>query len=383
MKLCEYCIASILESRKSWDYHRCTTCAKERAQSAAQSVHSTPSNLEKPERCVFCSTILEDIAQFAPHLDSSNSHRWSIRSLSRIRESLETIVVTFHPLPLPAPDLSVSQDAEREASLPTRKFYFFPEAELGPWPTLEEIGVSTNPAINGGAQIKLWLKTCDETHTGCMKRCKARSASSRFVPTRLVDISGPPESPMKVIETKHTSVRSPYATLSHCWGAGTFVRLLPETTKQYIYGEGVPWHMLTKNFQEAIEVARYVGIEYIWIDSLCIIQGPKGDFGTEGGLMHQVYRNSYCNIAIVDSADSTGGAFRERDPGDVATVVYQPEHGAKASVFGEKPWRVVAADIYESELMNTKLYVRGWVFQGKNISRENVVPLLIGRQNVC
>jgi hypothetical protein len=170
---------------------------------------------------------------------------------------------------------------------------------------------------------------------------------------------------MKVIETARTAVRSPYATLSHCWGLGTFVRLLPETKKPYIEGEGVPWQMLTKNFQEAIEVARFLGIEYIWIDSLCIIQGPEGDFTTEGGLMHQVYRNSYINIAIVDSADSTGGVFRERDPGDVAPVMYQPKSEDKSTMFGSKAWRVVAGDTYENELLNTKLYVRGWVFQGK------------------
>jgi len=370
MKLCEYCIEHILKSKESWNYLRCETCVTENPTTIQSSTPKRPRKPRKTERCLFCSTLLDDIETHAPHLHSFNGYRWTIRSLSRIRESLETIVVTFHPI---TTQFSVPHPTHTSSApnLPTRAFYLFPEEALGPWPTPEELGHSTNPTANGGAQIKSWLATCDETHTGCMKRRKARSASSRFVPTRLLDISGPPESHMKVIETAKTAVRSPYATLSHCWGLLEFVRLLPTTKKQYIEEEGVPWQMLTKNFQEAIVVARFLGIEYIWIDSLCIIQGPDGDFKTEGELMHQVYRNSYVNIAIVDSANSEGGVFRDRDPGDVAPVTYQSEPDETSAMFGSKAWRVVAGDIYESELLNTKLYVRGWVFQGKELNKNN------------
>jgi hypothetical protein len=367
MKLCEYCIEHILKSKESWDYHRCDTCVNEKSGTTSQpSAHKRHPKVEKEDCCLFCSTLLDDIEK---HVGSVSGYRWTIRSLSRIRESLETIVVTFHPIPTPSsspPQIpSVPNVAAQDVSLPTRKFYLFPEDALGPWPEPEELGYTTNPNENGGVQIKSWLTTCDETHKGCMKRRKAKSASSRFVPTRLLDISGPPGSHMKVIETAKTAVRSPYATLSHCWGPGKFVRLLPETKKEYIEGEGVPWQMMTENFKGAIEVARFLEIEYIWIDSLCIIQGAGGDFNTEGGLMHQVYRNSYCNIAIADSADDAGGVFRDRNPNNVAPVRYLPDHSPKSAMFGSKAWRVVAGDMYESELLNTKLYVRGWVFQGK------------------
>jgi hypothetical protein len=388
MKFCEYCIANILKSRESWDYHRCETCAKERSEPTAPFVHKGPQQAEKNERCLFCSTLLNDIERFVPRLDSSKSHRWTVRSLSRIKESLETVVVTFHPLAAEAllsQTTGTSKDAVQEASggLPTRRFYFFPEAEMGPWPTHEQIDRSTNPAINGGAQIKSWVTTCNETHESCMKRHKTMSASSHFVPTRLVDISGPPQSHMKVIETANTTIHSPYATLSHCWGPGTFVRTLPETKQEFIGGEGVPWQSMTKNFKEAIEVARFLGIDYIWIDSLCIIQGDGGDFETEGGLMHKVYRNSYCNIAIADSADGAGGAFRERNPTDVVPVRYQPEADHEGSIFGSHAWRVVAGDLYESDLLSTKLYIRGWAFQGKTLTKKTSRHQLTRPQNVC
>lgn len=79
--------------------------------------------------------------------------------------------------------------------------------------------------------------------------------------------------------------------------------------------------------------------------------------------MHLVYRNSYCNIAIADSPDSTGGAFRTRNPDDVMPAIYQPK--ATSPLFGKQTWRIVPENLWDSELLRTPLYVRGWVFQGK------------------
>lgn len=33
--------------------------------------------------------------------------------------------------------------------------------------------------------------------------------------------------------------------------------------------QGIPWYRFTKNFQDAIEIARFLEVGYIWIDSLC------------------------------------------------------------------------------------------------------------------
>jgi hypothetical protein len=384
MRLCGYCIDGILRSKESGGNHRrCVELEK----GTQWKVSDTGIELEATEgkqklvSCLFCSTLRDDVNTTTPNLKNHNEpiHRWTIRSLSRIRESLETLVVTFHPLPkLPL----ASDSTGRGVRLPTRTFFLLPEEALSPWPTSIQIGDSTDPARNGGAQIQAWLSNCDETHIGCMKRRRGIRTSSSFVPTRLLDIRGPPGSNLKVIETRKSNVRSPYATLSHCWGKKRFVCLLPENEKHFIE-EGVPWQLLTTNFREAVEVARFLGIEYIWIDSLCIIQGKDGDFETEGARMHSVYRNSYCNIAIADSVDSEGGLFRSRDAEDVVPVRYQPDPQEESAMFGDRAWRVVPSDMYENELLRTDLYMRGWVFQG-NLQSPNVsFCTLTSAQNVC
>jgi hypothetical protein len=202
-----------------------------------------------------------------------------------------------------------------------------------------------------------------------MKRRKSILSSGKtpFVPTRLLDISGDAKSNIRVIETKTSPVRDPYVSLSHCWGLKEFVRLTTANRKKFT-SEGVQWSLLPRNFQEAIEVGRFLGIKYIWIDSLCIVQeGPEGDFPSEAGKMHHVYRNSYCNIAVVDAEDSTGGVYRSRKPEDVVPVSYRA--AGESAMFREKTWRVVPANLWDSELLQTFLYRRGWVFQGKSYAR--------------
>ncbi|KAJ8112154.1 hypothetical protein OPT61_g5416 [Boeremia exigua] len=356
MKLCDYCVANVLESNVSWDFHNHTYDAL------------TPSS---KDRCLFCSTLRKDIRRLAPWLKESDYaeswpvYRWSIRSLAKIRESPETVVVTFRYVPpkkRPAVEVGGGQDS---IDLPTRTFLLFPEKDLQPLPTFEELGRSTNPSLNGGRQLREWIGKCDGQHTDCMRRRKATPKASRFIPTRLLDISGPPETPVRVIETANTTVQGQYCSLSHCWGKPDFVQLRDNNRKSFMT-DGVPWNMLTNNFKQAIEIARFLDIGYIWIDSLCIIQGSAEDWVREASKMHLVYRNSYCNIAIADSVGQYGGAFRSREPTDVSPVEYMPREGSP--MLSGKKWRVVPEDLWARELLQSSLYTRGWVFQERMLS---------------
>ncbi len=365
MKLCRFCIENVLESKEPWDYHHKSYHGlKESCQWDAVNQPVRESKEKKKEQCLFCSTLYADVEKFAPKLKERRYAtvwpicRWNIRSLAKIRESLETVVVTFRYVP-PVRDVDIEE--LKGSELPTRTFFFFPEDDLQPLPSVSELGYSTNPADNGGNQIRSWLKTCDMNHEDCMKRRKSTPSSKHFVPTRLLDISGTPGRAIRVIETDITSVKGHYCSLSHCWGKIKFQRLLKENREEFMK-HGVPWRLFPRNFQEAIEIARALDIKYIWIDSLCIIQDSTQDWKHEASRMHLVYRNSYCNIAIADSPDSTKGAFRKRNPEDVTPVRYRPLDDSP--FFKEKAWVVVPENLWEKELIESSLYTRGWVFQG-------------------
>jgi hypothetical protein len=78
-----------------------------------------------------------------------------------------------------------------------------------------------------------------------------------------------------------------------------------------LFEAGINIHTMPKTFQDAVKVTRALGISYIWIDSLCIVQDSSEDWLKESQQMESVYSNSYCNIAATKSADSDGGLFSE------------------------------------------------------------------------
>lgn len=106
-----------------------------------------------------------------------------------------------------------------------------------------------------------------------------------------------------------------YVTLSHKWG-GTDkpVRLTKGTEKAY--REGVRLGDLPRTFRDAIHFALRVDdrVHYIWIDSLCIIQGDEEDWLKESALMQDVYRNSFLNISATAAEHSGEGLYSDRDP---------------------------------------------------------------------
>lgn len=107
---------------------------------------------------------------------------------------------------------------------------------------------------------------------------------------------------------------STYACLSHCWGKSqTPTRTLQATVKEYTT-KGVPWETLSKTFQDAVDICRRLEIDYLWIDSLCIIQDNDEDWNEEAVKMGDIYAHAFLTIAATKSEDSSGGCYQDRDP---------------------------------------------------------------------
>jgi hypothetical protein len=101
-----------------------------------------------------------------------------------------------------------------------------------------------------------------------------------------------------------------YATLSHCWGKVHVI----QTTKENLAlrMQGIEWDHLPKTFQDAIAIVQALGIRFLWIDSLCIVQDDMLDWKQESVRMAAIYSNSYINIAATGSSDSRGGCLYPR-----------------------------------------------------------------------
>jgi hypothetical protein len=331
------------------------------------------------KRCLFCSTLYRKFLSLSTRDrenfkdNESPVFHWTFRSTAKSRESSNSIVISFQSS---IPETKQTTEKGQHASTisridtdnsapqnrhPIRRFHLIVENDLGQVPDRDELGPTTDPSSNAGKQISNWIHECDHNHSNCLK-----VTQTTWVPTRLLDLHYGDLSSVRLVKTADEGVTGPYITLSHCWGPRTkeneFLTTQGETEKKYMT-QGIEISALSTNFQQAISVAKFIGIRYIWIDSLCIIQGEHSDFKSEGMLMHKVYRNSYCNIAAADSEDSRGGIFRPRNPADILPGKYEGD--GSSAMFGTKTWRIVPEDLWEAELLESSIYTRGWVFQGK------------------
>ena len=70
---------------------------------------------------------------------------------------------------------------------------------------------------------------------------------------------------------------------------------------------GIDYTRLPRRFQDAIAISRRLGVRYLWIDSLCILQNCPNDWRRESAKTQHVYSNAYVTLAADGSRDSSGG----------------------------------------------------------------------------
>lgn len=115
---------------------------------------------------------------------------------------------------------------------------------------------------------KDWLKQCRLDHPGCNPKDHPE------LPSRVIDV-GISSGPLHLRLMCGQVLRADYVALSHCWG-GIITPVL--TTKTLaMFKESLPYADLPANFQDAVTITRRLGLRYLWIDSLCILQDSGED----------------------------------------------------------------------------------------------------------
>lgn len=90
-----------------------------------------------------------------------------------------------------------------------------------------------------------------------------------------------------------------------------FYHLTKDTLARF--EDGIEIDKLPKTFHHAIDFACRLGVRYIWIDSLCILQDSTKDWLYQSAQMDQVYNNSLCNISATAARNSSKGLYVDRD----------------------------------------------------------------------
>jgi hypothetical protein len=157
------------------------------------------------------------------------------------------------------------------------------------------------------------LSHCKARHEACAKQ-------SGGLPARVLDLGHPPwntsteRKDLRLSTTRDlgTEENLEYACLSHCWGSSVVPAGGPPRTTLACYEDHkrlIVFASLPKTFQEAIICTRRIGIRFLWVDSLCIIQDDEDDWTIEFPRMDAIYGGSIVTIASTHSMNSHGGLF--------------------------------------------------------------------------
>ncbi|KAF4634736.1 hypothetical protein G7Y89_g3360 [Cudoniella acicularis] len=195
-----------------------------------------------------------------------------------------------------------------------------------------------------------WLEYCRSGHD-CIS-----VSSGRPLPTRLIKINLTlNEFRLCLVESASLPGTVEYCTLSHCWGNGDFLKLLGSNYESF--HRSIPYELLSRTFRDAIYAAQKLGFEYIWIDSLCIIQKDAEDWSKEAGTMSTVYAGSSLNLAATSGKDGESGLFRCRNPTMGLPCI------ARSLEFNTNDFLIYSQDLWDDAVEKAPLSRRAWVIQ--------------------
>lgn len=221
------------------------------------------------------------------------------------------------------------------------------------------------------------LAECVKDHSGiCDKTMFGVEIKDTMatLPTRLLHINKRDHTILR-LESTWLGQQGSYVALSHCWGPEDKRPLCTTRANINQHLTKIPWLSVPKTFQDAVIVTRAVGLEYIWIDSLCIIQDDKHDWDQESPQMRSVYQNAYLTIAAAQAQDANEGLFFDRsllpDPWTVK-VPYFDQHGAVNGSMFVKPGPPDPDTLLMEDPHTSNLSKRAWVLQEELLSRRVV-----------
>ncbi|KAF5563624.1 heterokaryon incompatibility protein het-E-1 [Fusarium phyllophilum] len=228
-------------------------------------------------------------------------------------------------------------------------------------------------------RIRKWLDYC-ESHQECantlsMARKVERGRSP--LPTRCIRVSRSTTLSngfnYKLEETG--GKLGEYVSLSHRWSN-------PETPRSSTYlrnyhdrlaGLQSAFQDIDPLFTDVLLVASQVGISYVWIDSLCIIQDSPQDWNAEAVKMADYYQNaSFTIMAAVPPSKRSEGLFHipEGDLYRLARLPYRDKEGNRKGHFYVSCHIDPARETQQhNQIWKNNLLSRGWVFQEWALSR--------------
>ncbi|XEU97315.1 hypothetical protein FSHL1_002601 [Fusarium sambucinum] len=220
-------------------------------------------------------------------------------------------------------------------------------------------------------RIDEWIGNCKSSHTEC-------TVQDAELPYRVLFVGDEANNHICLHISRHQV--SPYVALSHCWGRSP---VLQTTTRNITeHQNAIRFQSLPKNFQDAITITRSIGLQYLWIDSLCIVQDDNIDWEVESSKMASIYSDAYLVLAASQAGESSDGFLERKDVDFQTTQQLDPRNSVKVALIMNQDLSV--SEIYSRPISvdptmgksshrwkttTSPLNQRGWVRQESILAR--------------
>ncbi|KAK8235133.1 heterokaryon incompatibility protein-domain-containing protein [Phyllosticta capitalensis] len=246
-------------------------------------------------------------------------------------------------------------------------------------PYFHDTGIFNIPrrktTLNSMEQSMMWARSRIEDCLSLHKLCVMQAEGS-VTPTRLIDIDpGGMGLDVRLIDstTIPPGTSREYAALSYCWGSYKPACMTIPMTKEE---RRISWESLPQTFRDAVMFTRGLGLKYLWIDCICIIQGDENDWRKEAGKMFDVYRGAKFTLGAVFGDDSTAGLR------NIPTPAKQQARHVATLRLGKHEWPLFVRRYhylslhrwqndwkrYASENIRVPLLTRSWIYQERVLS---------------
>ncbi|KAK0611245.1 heterokaryon incompatibility protein-domain-containing protein [Immersiella caudata] len=224
---------------------------------------------------------------------------------------------------------------------------------MTPESTIPLRGLPVDREVADMGRLRTWIQTCEEHHT---------DEVNKFEPStwRFIDVEE------ERIASAEATCR--YTCLSYVWGHKKGTQLTTETLAILEKPGGLRDSSvaLGKTLRNAMKVTKDIGIRYLWIDALCIIQNDAEDKRRCISRMSHIYGNATVNIVASTNSCPSEGLPGVGDTPRIRAQVVRKLQGITLSAAFHDP-RLPLEGI-EGSVWNS----RAWTFQERHLSPRSV-----------
>ena len=222
-------------------------------------------------------------------------------------------------------------------------------------------------------RIEKWLAQCNSSHNGVCRDAPGMTGIELPDILYLVDVEN------KCIIVANGIPK--YIALSYVWAHASNQCELTKENLVFMKQPGsLNSHQISSRMsgtvRAAMSLGQSIGVRYLWVDRLCIIQNDPLRKAEQIDAMGGIYLHSYLTLAVADSGDSSSGLRGIQS-------VTQPRHLPQTVYTFHASPRSVTAFIYPFMWSSPVYDTRGWTFQEQMLAKRTLKFTPDGMRWIC